>query len=112
MAIKKNTRRFTAAAAIALHTEANKSDPFAARRMALVLSKHPREAKHVAEEAQRLVGYRTERAKRNGCADWCDPVTEAKLSLLKTALTVQKPRVNPARRRYRSASIVRAKAAA
>lgn len=72
MAKPKNTRRrhYSVAAAIALHAEANKSDPFAAKRMGMTLARHPRETKHVGEEAVRLNDARTSRIKRRSVADW------------------------------------------
>jgi cellulase/cellobiase CelA1 len=67
---KKHTRRVSLFAAIDLHAEANKSDPFAAKRMAMTLRNRNDKPKEVAEEAQRLLNNRTARIKRYGSADW------------------------------------------
>jgi hypothetical protein len=71
MAKPKYTRRArgTKMDAIRLHAEANKSDPFASRRMAMTLAKHPGEIRDVAEESKRIIDARIAAVKR-AYADW------------------------------------------
>jgi hypothetical protein len=67
---KKHTRRVSLFDAIALHAEANKSDPFAAKRMAMTLRNRNDKPKEVHAEATRLIENRQARIKRYGSADW------------------------------------------
>jgi hypothetical protein len=67
---KKHTRRVSLFDAIALHAEANKSDPFAAKRMAVTLRNRNDKPKEVHAEATRLIDNRTARIKRKRAADW------------------------------------------
>ena len=53
-----NKRSYSAARAIELHAEANKSDPFAGARMSMTLRKGQDNATKVAHAAQRIVTAR------------------------------------------------------
>jgi predicted DNA binding CopG/RHH family protein len=66
---KKFTRRVSLFDAIALHAEANKSDPFAAKRMAMTLRNRNDKPKEVAAEAQRIIDARAASVKKS-FAEW------------------------------------------
>ncbi|KJC51069.1 hypothetical protein UP09_03210 [Bradyrhizobium sp. LTSP885] len=67
--MKKHNRRVSTLDAIRLHAEANKSDPFAARRMEMTLRKRHDNPKDVADEAQRILDTRAA-AIRKAFAEW------------------------------------------
>jgi hypothetical protein len=85
---KKPTRnrRVSVIGAISVHAEANKSDPFAAKRAALHLARHPGEKVHMAEQAERLSAAQASRQKRNGCADWLSEDQALALASLRNGL--------------------------
>ena len=56
--MRNDTRHYSKADAIALHAEAHKSDPFAAKRVALHLSLNYDNAKDVGSEAHRTISAR------------------------------------------------------
>jgi hypothetical protein len=67
---KKFTRRYSTAAAIALHAEANKSDPFASRRIAMQIARGGfKEAHEVGKESQRILDARDVAIKK-AYAEW------------------------------------------
>ncbi|KRR22143.1 hypothetical protein [Bradyrhizobium retamae] len=73
MAKPKNNRRshFSRSAAIALHAEANKSDPFAAKRIAMTIARDGhKEAQETAKESKRLLDAGNARLARRTVADW------------------------------------------
>lgn len=82
---KKHTRRVSLFDAIALHAEANKSDPFAAKRMAMTLRNRNDKPKEVHAEATRLIDSRHASIKRKG-AEWLKPSQEDALVTLKLGL--------------------------
>jgi hypothetical protein len=82
---KKHTRRVSLFDAIALHAEANKSDPFAAKRMAMTLRNRNDKPKEVHAEATRLIASRAASIHRNG-AEWLKPEQEDALATLKLGL--------------------------
>jgi hypothetical protein len=106
---KPTKRRFTSLAAIRLHAAADQSNPFAAKRMAMYLHKHPKEATDVAEESLRLVNSRTASINRIG-GEWLKPEAEAKLIALRDSLRVAaKPkhggrRIKASQRRMKEAA--------
>jgi hypothetical protein len=82
---KKHTRRVSLFDAIALHAEANKSDPFAAKRIAMTFRNRNDKPKEVHAEATRLIDSRHASIKRNG-AEWIKPEQEDALMTLKLGL--------------------------
>jgi hypothetical protein len=101
---KKHTRRVSLFDAIALHAEANKSDPFAAKRMAMTLRNRNDKPKEVAEEAKRLLDNRQARIKRHGGADWLSVEAHGALCSLRNGLTDALKKRAP-RKRYLSMSM-------
>lgn len=70
MAKSKSTRRFSRYDAIALHAEANKSDPFAAKRIAMTIARDGyKEQQAIGEESQRLIEARAV-ATRKAYREW------------------------------------------
>lgn len=59
----RNLRSVSAAKAIALHEEANKSDPFARARMSMTLRKGLDDPSKVAKDAKRILDDRKARIK-------------------------------------------------
>jgi hypothetical protein len=85
---KKHTRRVSLFDAIALHAEANKSDPFAAKRMAMTLRNRNDKPKEVHAEATRLIAANAKRIERTGAADWVSDAQHYALSTLRNGLVV------------------------
>lgn len=75
--------------ALRLHAEADKSDPFAAKRMAMTLTCDPRTISDVADEAQRLTNSRLASIKRIG-AEWLKPDAWRALLLMRARMPESK----------------------
>ena len=71
MATKSKRRaNYSRMQAIALHAEANKSDPFASRRIAMVIARDGhKEAQEIATESKRILDAR-DAAIRKAYAEW------------------------------------------
>lgn len=91
---KTNRVNVSRMGALALHAEANKSDPFAAKRMAMTFNRDGyREIKEVHAESKRLIEAGTNRRERYGSADWLSVDQIIALNELRSELcAAQKPK--------------------